>query len=290
MNLEDRREMREFMEKNKIVAQKKYGQNFLTDEGVLDEIIEGSGVTKSDAVLEIGPGLGTLTRRLSEAAQSVTAVEIDAGLIPVLEHTLEGYDNVSVINGDILKTDIRDLYDRYGNGKRMSVVANLPYYITTPIILRLLEFGDIIGSITVMVQKEVAVRMQAGPGSKDYGALSLAVQYFSHPEIVAQAPAECFFPMPGVDSVVIRLSAYEKPPVEVSDEELFFKLIRATFNLRRKTLPNAVAAGGLGLSRAQMEEILEGMGLPLTVRGETFTLEDFADLSNRVFEYKTHKM
>lgn len=290
MNLENRREMREFMEKNNITAQKKYGQNFLTDEGVLDEIIDGSGVTDEDVVLEIGPGLGTLTRRLSDAAQKVVAVEIDTNLIPVLEHTLEGYGNVEIINSDILKTDIRQLYDEYGNGRRMHVVANLPYYITTPIILRLLEYGDIIGSITVMIQKEVAVRMQAGPGNKDYGALSLAVQYYSRPEIVVEAPATCFFPMPGVDSVVIHLEAYEKPPVDVDDVDLFFKLIRATFNLRRKTLPNAVAAGGLGLVRNEMEEILEGMGLPKTVRGETFTLEEFAKLSNCITEYKTHKM
>ena len=277
MNLENRREMREVMDKFHITAQKKYGQNFLTSESILDDIIDASNLTKEDIVLEIGPGLGTLTRRLSEAAGQVIAVEIDEALIPVLSETLYGYDNVKVINSDIMKTDLREII---GDADKISVVANLPYYITTPIVLRLLEYTDVVSSITIMIQKEVAVRMQAGPGSKDYGALSLAVQYYSDPEIVVDAPAEAFFPMPGVDSVVIRLESREEPPVDVCDVKEMFKIIRACFNLRRKTLPNAVASGGLGYSRAELETALDKMGKSLTVRGETFTMEEFAQLTN----------
>jgi len=277
MNLENRREMREVMDRYHITAQKKYGQNFLTSEAILDGIIEAADLTKEDTVLEIGPGLGTLTRRLSEAAGRVIAVEIDEALIPVLGETLHDYTNVEVINADIMKTDLKAVI---GDARRIHVVANLPYYITTPIVLRLLEYTEIVQSITIMIQKEVAVRMQAGPGSKDYGALSLAVQYYSESEIVVEAPAEAFFPMPGVDSVVIRLESRDEPPVQVNNVDLMFKLIRASFNLRRKTLPNAIASGGLGFGRAQVESALEQMGKSLTVRGETFTMEEFAILTN----------
>ena len=284
MNLENRREMREVMERYHITAQKKYGQNFLTSESILDGIIEAAELTQEDTVLEIGPGLGTLTRRLSEAAGKVIAVEIDEALIPVLGETLHDYKNVDVINADIMKTDLRAVI---GDADKIHVVANLPYYITTPIVLRLLEYTDVVQSITIMIQKEVAVRMQAGPGSKDYGALSLAVQYYSDPEIVVEAPAEAFFPMPGVDSVVIKLESREEPPVQVEDVDLMFKLIRASFNLRRKTLPNAIVSGGLGFGRAQVESALERMGKSLTVRGETFTMEEFAILSNLMGENNT---
>lgn len=283
MNLENRYEMRELMEKFHISAQKKYGQNFLTDTSVLDGIIEAAGITDENVVLEIGPGLGTLTRRLSEAAGKVIAVEIDNALIPVLKETLADYPNVSVINGDIMKTDIGELIkENLGDNLegKIKVVANLPYYITTPIVLKLIEYSEYIDSITIMIQKEVAVRMQAKPGNKDYGALSLAVQYYSNPQIMVEAPADCFFPMPGVDSVVIKLDMFDKPPVDVNDPDFMFKLIRATFNMRRKTLTNGISSGGLGISRAQVEDALEQMELSKTIRGEVLSLEQFAALAN----------
>lgn len=280
MNLENRREMRELMEKYHITAQKKYGQNFLTDEGVLDEIIEAAEIGKDDIVLEIGPGLGTLTRRLSEAAGRVISVEIDNSLIPVLKETLADYPNVTVINEDIMKCDVATLLKENDLSGDVRVVANLPYYITTPIVLKLLEDTEFIKSITIMIQKEVAVRMQAGPGSKDYGALSLAVQYYSDPVICTEVPASCFFPMPGVDSVVINLTTFDQPPVEVKDEKLMFKIIRAAFNLRRKTLANAISSGGIGYTREQVEKALEQMELSTTIRGEVLTLSQFAMLSD----------
>lgn len=281
MNLENRREMRELMEKFHITAQKKYGQNFLTDESVLDGIIEAANISKEDTVLEIGPGLGTLTRRLSAAAGKVVAIEIDSALIPVLEETLRDYGNVSVINEDVLKCDVKGLIEKYHcTSGKVRVVANLPYYITTPIVLNLLEYSSVISSITIMIQKEVAVRMQAEPGSKDYGALSLAVQFYSKPEICVEAPADCFFPMPGVDSVVINLESHAETPVKVDDPDKMFKLIRAAFNMRRKTLPNAISSGGLGFTRSQVEEALEKLELSPTIRGEVLTLEQFAALSN----------
>lgn len=285
MNLENRREMRALMEQYHITAQKKYGQNFLTDEGVLDGIIDAADLSDTDTVLEIGPGLGTLTRRLSKAVGKVIAVEIDSNLIPILQDTLAGYDNVSVINEDIMKCNLSDLMIEKGVTGKIKVVANLPYYITTPIVLNLLEYADKIESITVMIQKEVAVRMQAGPGSKDYGALSLAVQYYSEPKIVVSAPAECFFPMPGVDSVVIRLTMRDEPLVDVENVDLFFKIIRGTFNLRRKTLPNALSSAGLGISRSQVTQVLSDMKISETIRGETFTMETFAEFTDRLIHY-----
>ena len=269
------------LQKHHFQFQKKFGQNFLIDPSVLERIIAAAGITKEDCVLEIGPGIGTMTQYLAEKAGKVVAVEIDKALIPILEETLFAYENVSVINADILKLDIRALAEEKNAGQPIKVVANLPYYITTPIIMRLFESGVPLESITIMVQKEVAERMQVGPGTKDYGALSLAVQYYAKPEIVANVPPNCFIPRPNVGSAVIRLTRYQKPPVKVENESRMFALIRASFNQRRKTLANGLSnAPELHLSREQVTEALEKMELPATVRGETLTLEQFAELSN----------
>ena len=263
--------------------QKKFGQNFLIDTHVLERIISEAGVTKEDFVVEIGPGIGTMTQYLCEAAGAVAAVEIDKNLIPILHDTLSGYDNVEIINEDILKVDISALAMEKNGGKPIKVVANLPYYITTPIIMGLFESHVPIESITVMVQKEVADRMQCGPGSKDYGALSLAVQYYAKPEIVANVPPNCFMPRPNVGSAVIRLTRHEKPPVEVIDENLMFSLIRASFNQRRKTLVNGLKnASDLDFTKEQIEAAITSIGQPLTIRGEALTLEQFAQLSNKL--------
>ena len=265
--------------------QKKFGQNFLIDTHVLEKIIEESGITKDDFVLEIGPGIGTMTQYLCENAREVAAVEIDKNLIPILADTLSAYDNVEVINDDILKVDINKLAEEKNGGKPIKVVANLPYYITTPIIMGLFESRVPLKSITIMVQKEVADRMQVGPGSKDYGALSLAVQYYAKPYIAANVPPNCFIPRPGVGSAVIRLTRYEEPPVTVKDESLMFKLIRASFNQRRKTLQNGIAnSPELPYSKAQVEKALEKMGLAANVRGESLTLAEFAKLSDIISE------
>ena len=260
--------------------QKKYGQNFLIDTHILEKIISESRISKDDCVLEIGPGIGTMTQYLAESAKRVVAVEIDRSLIPILEDTLSEYDNVTVINDDILKVDIQKICDEYNEGRPIKVVANLPYYITTPIIMGLFESHVPLESITIMVQKEVADRMQQHPGTKDYGALSLAVQYYAKPEIVAEVSPSCFIPKPNVSSSVIRLTRYEKPPVDVDNEHFMFSLIRASFNQRRKTLANGLANGGLGLDRETVNNALEKMELSLTVRGEALTLEQFAKLSN----------
>ncbi len=263
--------------------QKKFGQNFLIDTHVLDKIIGAAGITKNDFVLEIGPGIGTMTQYLCENAREVTAVEIDKALIPILEDTLSAYDNVDIINEDILKVDINRIAQEKNGGAPIKVVANLPYYITTPIIMGLFESHVPIDSITVMVQKEVADRMQVGPGTKDYGALSLAVQYYAKPEIVANVPPNCFMPRPNVGSAVIRLTRHENPPVQVKDEKLMFRIIRASFNQRRKTLANGLANSGvLALSKEQIAGIIESMGLSPSIRGEALTLEQFARLSDRV--------
>lgn len=276
----------EILQKYQFRMQKKYGQNFLIDANILTKIVEAAQITKEDCVLEIGPGIGTMTQYLAEAADRVVAVEIDRELIPILEETLSPYENVTLLCADILKVDLTKLVNENGGGP-FKVVANLPYYITTPIIMALFESHIPLSSITVMVQSEVADRMQTGPGTKDYGALSLAVQYYAKPEIVARVPASCFTPRPNVDSTVVRLVKHEKPPVEAQDEEWLFALIRASFNQRRKTLANGLAnARGLGISRGQVESVLEEMGLPKTVRGETFTLERFAELSNRLLRMK----
>ena len=271
----------EIIQKYNFAFQKKFGQNFMIDTHVLEKIISAAGVTKDDMVLEIGPGIGTMTQYLAEHAKRVVAVEIDSNLIPILEETLAGYDNITVINDDILKVDINALAQEYNGGRPIKVVANLPYYITTPIIMGLFESNVPIDNITVMVQKEVADRMQVGPGSKDYGALSLAVQYYAEPYIVANVPPNCFIPRPGVGSAVIRLTRHQEPPVDVKDAKLMFRLIRASFNQRRKTLLNGLAnSPELSFSKEQITSAIEKMGLPASVRGETLTLEQFAHLSN----------
>lgn len=273
----------EILQKYSFNFQKKYGQNFLVDTSVLDRIISAAQITRDDCVLEIGPGIGTMTQCLAEHAREVVAVEIDRNLIPILEETLSAYGNVTVINEDILKVDIKKLASERNGGRPIKVVANLPYYITTPIIMGLFENHVPMESITVMVQKEVAERMQIGPGTKDYGALSLAVQYYSRPEIVANVPPNCFIPRPSVGSAVIRLACYEEPPVHAADEKKMFALIRASFNQRRKTLVNALGnAPGLGVSKEKASAALEKMQLSPTIRGEALTLEQFAQLSGLV--------
>ena len=271
----------EVLQKYGFVFQKRFGQNFLIDTHVLERIIEASEITKDDFVLEIGPGIGTMTQYLAEAAREVTAVEIDDTLIPILKDTLKEWDNVTVLHGDILKTDIRKIADEKNQGRPIKVVANLPYYITTPIIMGLFESHVPVDSITVMVQKEVADRMQTGPGSKDYGALSLAVQYYAEPKIVANVPPNCFMPRPKVGSAVIRLTRHQNPPVTTLDEKLMFRLIRASFNQRRKTLSNSLKnSQELPYSKEEVEAAITECGLPLNIRGEALTLEQFARLSD----------
>ena len=273
----------EVLQKYGFNFQKKFGQNFLIDTHVLDKIIAAAEITKDDFVLEIGPGIGTMTQYLACAAREVAAVEIDKALIPILEDTLSDYENVTVINEDILKVDIKALADEKNQGRPIKVVANLPYYITTPIIMGLFENNVPLESITVMVQKEVADRMQVGPGTKDYGALSLAVQYYAEPYIVANVPPNCFMPRPKVGSAVIRLKRHEKPPVKVQDEHLMFSIIRASFNQRRKTLANGLKnAENLGLSKEEIAQAIEELGRGPSIRGEALTLEEFAELSNSV--------
>lgn len=273
----------EILDKYGFSFQKKFGQNFLIDENVVRKIVREAGVTKDDFVLEVGPGIGTMTQILCEEAREVVAVEIDKKLIPILtKDTLSYYDNVTVINEDILKLDIAKLAKEKNDGKPIKVVANLPYYITTPIIMGLFESGVALDSITIMVQKEVADRMQVGPGTKDYGALSLAVQYYAKPSIVLTVPASCFMPRPNVDSAVIRLERYSQPPVDVKDAHLMFNIIRASFNQRRKTMTNSVVNAGLGITKERLLTALEACGLPVTVRGEALTLEQFAQLANEL--------
>ena len=267
--------------------QKKFGQNFLIDPHVLEKIVEAAGVTKDDFVLEIGPGIGTMTQYLCENAREVTAVEIDTNLIPILEDTLSAYDNVTVINQDLLKLDIAKLAMERNGGKPIKVVANLPYYITTPIIMGLFESHVPIDSITVMVQKEVADRMQTGPGNKDYGALSLAVQYYADPYIVANVPPNCFMPRPKVGSAVIRLTRHAAPPVKVDNEKWMFDIIRASFNQRRKTLANGLSnSDKIDLPKDVITEAIAKLGKGESVRGESLSLEEFAALSNDLWEKK----
>ena len=274
----------EILKKYNFNFQKRFGQNFLIDSNILAKIVESAEVTKEDFVLEIGPGIGTMTQYLAESAREVVAVEIDKSLIPILGDTLSSYDNVTVINEDILKVDIERLVQEKNQGKPIKVVANLPYYITTPIIMGLFESHVPLKSITIMVQKEVADRMQVGPGTKDYGALSLAVQYYARPEVIAYVSPACFIPKPNVGSAVIRLDRYEKPPVETEDEAFLFAVIKAAFNQRRKTLANGLAnARELGITRQQTEEALLQMELSPSIRGEALTLREFADLSNILY-------
>ena len=277
----------EIIQKYEFMFQKKFGQNFLIDTHVLEKIISAAGITKNDCVLEIGPGIGTMTQYLAENAGHVVAVEIDRNLIPILKETLADYDNVTVINEDILRVDIKALAEEYNGGKPIKVVENLSYYITTPIIMGLFESGVPIDNITVMVQKEVADRMKEGPGSKDYGALSLAVQYYAEPEIVANVPPNCFIPRPNVGSAVIRLTRHKEMPVGVKDPALMFKIIRASFNQRRKTLQNGLGnAPELPYTKEQIAAAIAEMGLTPTIRGEALSLAQFAQLSDILGEMK----
>lgn len=271
----------EVIQKYQFAFQKKFGQNFLIDGHVLDKIMKAADITKEDVVLEIGPGIGTMTQYLAESAKHVIAVEIDSKLIPILEETLQAYDNITIINADILKTDVKELSEKYNQGNPLKVVANLPYYITTPIIMGLFERDVPIISVTVMVQKEVADRMQVGPGSKDYGALSLAVQYYAEPYIVANVPPNCFMPRPNVGSAVIRLTKHQKPPVKVSDSKLMFKLIRASFNQRRKTLMNGLNnSPEINFPKEEILQAIRQLGVSDTIRGEALTLSQFAELAD----------
>ena len=270
--------------------QKRFGQNFLIDGNVVEKIVREAGITKDDFVLEIGPGIGTMTQILCENAGEVAAVEIDKNLIPILAETLAPYDNVTVINEDILKVDVRKLAEEKNDGRPIKVVANLPYYITTPIIMGLFESHVPLESITIMVQKEVAQRMQVGPGTKDYGALSLAVQFYADAQIVLKVPASCFMPRPNVDSAVIKLVRHEDAPVKVKDEQFMFRVIRAAFNQRRKTLANSLAnsselnGSGHACTREDVTTALEAMGLPAGIRGEALTLAQFGELADRLIE------
>lgn len=279
--LSDPKKTIEVIQKYQFAFQKRFGQNFLIDAHVLEKIVSAAGITKDDCVLEIGPGIGTMTQYLAESAGQVIAVEIDTNLLPILTDTLKEYSNVKVINQDILKVDINELVKEYNNGRPIKVVANLPYYITTPIIMGLFESNVPIDNITVMVQKEVADRMQVGPGSKDYGALSLAVQYYASPYIVANVPPNCFIPRPNVGSAVIRLTRYQEPPVQVKDPKLMFKLIRASFNQRRKTLQNGLNnSAEISFSKEEITKAIESLGVSPSVRGEALSLEQFAQLAN----------
>ena len=279
--LSDPKKTIEVIQKYQFAFQKRFGQNFLIDAHVLEKIVSAAGITKDDCVLEIGPGIGTMTQYLAESAGQVIAVEIDTNLLPILADTLKDYSNVKVINQDILKVDINELVKEYNNGRPIKVVANLPYYITTPIIMGLFESNVPIDNITVMVQKEVADRMQVGPGSKDYGALSLTVQYYASPYIVANVPPNCFIPRPNVGSAVIRLTRYQEPPVQVKDPKLMFKLIRASFNQRRKTLQNGLNnSPEISFSKEEITKAIESLGVSPSVRGEALSLEQFAQLAN----------
>ena len=277
----------DILKKYHFVFQKKFGQNFLIDTHILDKIIDSAEISKDDCVIEIGPGIGTMTQYLAEKAREVIAVEIDKMLIPILEDTLSNYNNVTIINDDILKVDINKIVTERNQGNPVKVVANLPYYITTPIIMGLFESEVPLSSITIMVQKEVADRMQVGPGTKDYGALSLAVQYYAKPEIVTNVPPTCFMPKPNVGSTVIRLTRYENPPVIADDPDFMFAVIRASFNQRRKTLVNGLTnAAGLPVSKDEITKVLEIMKLSPTIRGEALTLGQFAELSNLLKKQK----
>ena len=285
MNLSNPTNTLAIINKYDFIFQKKYGQNFLIDDNIVEKIVREAGVTKDDFVLEIGPGIGTMTQVLCEHAREVVAVEIDDKLIPILKETLGEFDNVSVIHNDILKVDIAALAQERNGGKPIKVVANLPYYITTPIIMGLFESKVPIDSITIMVQKEVADRMQVGPGTKDYGALSLAVQYYAKPEIVVNVPPTCFMPRPNVGSAVIRLVRHENVPVDVKDEKLMFKIIRASFNQRRKTLANGLSnSSEIHLSKEVITTSIEKLGRGPSIRGEALTLSEFAELSNIIYE------
>ena len=281
--LSNPKETIQVLQKHEFQFKKKFGQNFLIDPHVLDKIVDAAQITKDDFVLEIGPGIGTLTQYLCENARQVLAVEIDDKLIPILKETLQPYDNVEVLHGDILKQDIQQIADTYNDGKPIKVVANLPYYITTPIIMELFESHVPLANVTVMVQKEVADRMKAEPGTKDYGALSLAVQYYAKPYIATFVPPNCFMPRPNVGSAVIRLDCLARVPVEVHNEKLMFRLIRASFNQRRKTLQNGIAnSAELSFTKEQAARAIEQAGFDVRIRGEKLGLEEFARLADEL--------
>ena len=281
--LSNPKETIQVLQKHEFQFKKKFGQNFLIDPHVLDKIVDAAQITKDDFVLEIGPGIGTLTQYLCENARQVLAVEIDDKLIPILKETLQPYDNVEVLHSDILKQDIQQIADTYNDGKPIKVVANLPYYITTPIIMELFESHVPLANVTVMVQKEVADRMKAEPGTKDYGALSLAVQYYAKPYIAAFVPPNCFMPRPNVGSAVIRLDCLARVPVEVHNEKLMFRLIRASFNQRRKTLQNGIAnSAELSFTKEQAARAIEQAGFDVRIRGEKLGLEEFARLADEL--------
>jgi 16S rRNA (adenine1518-N6/adenine1519-N6)-dimethyltransferase len=264
---------------------KSLGQNFLIDQSILDKIIEGSELTKDDYVLEIGPGMGSMTQKLCESAGKVVAVEIDKNLLPVLKVTLEEYDNVTIINHDILKLDLKKVFEEHFGDKKVKVIANLPYYITTPIIMKLLEDKLNLQSITIMVQKEVGDRIKAAPGGKEYGALSVAVQYYARPSQVLLVPPHSFIPQPEVDSIVLKLDILSKPAVEVESESLFFRVVKASFGQRRKTLLNALTAGNLGLTKEQLRDVLKSVDVEENRRGETLSLQEFANIANKLYKY-----
>ncbi|KAE9628753.1 MAG: rRNA (adenine1518-N6/adenine1519-N6)-dimethyltransferase [Epulopiscium sp.] len=277
---------KEILSKYPFVFRKKYGQNFLIDSHVLNKIIKGAQITEEDCVLEIGPGIGSLTQVLSFQAKKVIAVEIDDQLIPILNDTLGQYDNIKIIHGDILKIDLKKLIEEENSNQPIKVVANLPYYITTPIIMELLESKLPVKSITIMVQKEVAQRLAASPGSKDYGAISVAVQYYSKPCLLANVPHNCFIPRPNVDSAVIHLEVLNEPTVSVKDEALFFKIIKAAFSQRRKTLINSLYNQNvISISKEEMASILSRVGLDENIRGEVLSIDEFAKLSDALSEY-----
>lgn len=288
--LSNPKETIQVLQKYEFQFKKKFGQNFLIDPHVLDKIVDAAQITKEDFVLEIGPGIGTLTQYLCEHAKQVLAVEIDAKLIPILKETLAPYDNVEVLHGDILKQDIQQIADTYNEGKPIKVVANLPYYITTPIIMELFESHVPLANVTVMVQKEVADRMKAEPGTKDYGALSLAVQYYAKPYIAAFVPPNCFMPRPNVGSAVIRLDCLSRVPVEVHDEKLMFRLIRASFNQRRKTLQNGIAnSPELDYTKEEAAKAIEQAGFDVRIRGEKLGLSEFAKLADELEKMREYR-
>ena len=275
----------EILNKHNFTIQKKYGQNFLVDTNVLEKIIKAAGITKDDFILEIGPGIGNLTQYLCEHGGKVLAIEIDKMLIPILKETLEEYDNLEVINGDILKLDLNTLIKEKAGDKKIKVVANLPYYITTPIIMSLFESNLPLENVTIMIQKEVAQRIQSGPGTKEYGSISIAVQYYSKPSIAANVPPNCFIPRPKVGSAVLSLEPYSEPPVKVKDEKLFFKIVRSAFNQRRKTLVNSLYNGGfVNLSKEEIADSISKLGKPTNIRGEALTLSVFAELSIIIYD------
>lgn len=275
----------EIINKYQFSIQKKFGQNFLIDTHVLEKIVRAADITKDDFILEIGPGIGTLTQYLCEHGKQVIAIEIDKKLIPVLDETLADYDNVEVINEDVLKLDLKKLVEEKSGNNKIKVVANLPYYITTPIIMELFESGIPIENITVMVQKEVAERIKSGPGTKEYGSISVAVQYYAKPYIAANVPPNCFIPRPKVGSAVLCLTPHTNQPVQVKDEKLFFQIVRSAFNQRRKTLTNGLYnAGFINLTKEEITDLIIKIDRPANIRGEALTLEEFADLSNLISE------